>query len=64
MLAIGGRECAVFGYNVNGSSGNEVAIHTDNRAIGQLVVSEGLFLGAEFAEFSPQGFDCVFQVHS
>jgi hypothetical protein len=64
VFAIGGRESAFFGNNVNGSSGNEVPVNTDNRAIGQLVVSKGLLLGAEFAEFSPQGFDCVFQVHS
>jgi hypothetical protein len=64
VFAIGGRESAFFGNNVNGSPGNEVAIHTDNRAIGQLVVSKGLLLGAEFAEFSPQGFNCVFEIHS
>jgi hypothetical protein len=64
VFAIGGRESAVLGYNVNGSPGNEVAIHTDNGSIGQLVVSKGLLLGAEFAKFNSQGFDCVFQVHS
>jgi hypothetical protein len=64
VLAIGRRESAFFGNDINGSTCNEVAVNTDNRAIGQLVVSEGLLLGAEFAEFSPQGFDCVFEIHS
>ena len=57
MLAIWCRECAFLGHYINRSSGNEVTVHTDNRAIDQLVVGKVLFLSGELSQFSPQGFD-------
>jgi hypothetical protein len=46
VFAIGCRKCAFLGNNVNGSSGNEVAVNTDNRAVNEFVVSEGLLLSS------------------
>jgi hypothetical protein len=57
VFAVGSGQGGVIGDDVNGRSSNEVAIHTDDRTIGQLVVGKGLLLGCELAEFSPQGFN-------
>ncbi len=60
MLAIGGRKGFVFGDDIHGGSCNEVAVHTDNSSIHQLVVGKGLLLGCELPQLGAESVNGCF----
>ena len=60
MLTIGSGKGFVFGEDIHGGSCNEVAVHSDNSTIYQLVVGKGLLLGCELPQLGAKGHDSVF----